>query len=237
MGVIICSFLLAEGRRTGKMAGKITALRAQKRTTERVNVYLDEQFAFGLPTIYAAKLRVGQHLSDGEIEQLQATDLLERTYERAVRFLSYRPRSEAEVRRNLAQKQIEPAVIDLVLERLQQQSYLNDAEFARYWVENRGRFKPRGARALRYELRLKGVDAAIIEEALVSLETGSLAYEAARPQAERMANLAESDPAAFKRRLLAYLMRRGFDYAEARDAVNELARSLGAEASPDDADE
>lgn len=219
------------------MAGKITALRVQKRTAERVNVYLDEQFAFGLPTIYAVKLRVGQHLSDGEVEQLQATDLLERTYERAVRFLSYRPRSEAEVRRNLAQKQIEPAVIDLVLERLQQQSYVNDTEFARYWVENRGRFKPRGVRALRYELRLKGVDGEIIEEALASVETGSLAYEAARPQAERMANLAESDPATFKRRLLAFLMRRGFDFAEAREAVNELARELGAEASPDDADE
>ncbi len=219
------------------MAGKITALRVQKRTVERVNVYLDEQFAFGLPAIYAVQLRIGQHLSDAEIEQLQATDLLERTYERAVRFLSYRPRSAAEVRRNLAQKDIEPAVIDLVLERLQQQSYVNDAEFARYWVENRGRFKPRGVRALRYELRLKGVDAAIIEEALASLETGSLAHEAARPQAERMAKLAESDPVTFKRRLLAFLMRRGFDYAEAREAVNELARELGAEASPDDADE
>jgi regulatory protein len=215
------------------MAGKITGLRTQQRTPDRVNVYLDGEFAFGLPAIYAARLKVGQQLNDDEIEQLQATDLVERAYDRSVRFLGYRPRSEAEVRRYLAQKGIEPAVVDLVLDRLRGQGYLDDAEFARYWVENRTRFRPRGARVLRHELRLKGVDSAVIEEATASIETGSLAYEAGRPQAERLVALAQSDPAAFRRRLLAFLMRRGFDYAEARDAVNDLARSMGGESLPD----
>jgi regulatory protein len=73
------------------MAGKITGLSAQKRTADRVNVYLDGQFAFGLPAIHAARLKVGQQLSDGEIEQLQATDLVERVYDRSVRFLSTVP--------------------------------------------------------------------------------------------------------------------------------------------------
>jgi regulatory protein len=215
------------------MAGKITGLRTQQRTPDRVNVYLDGEFAFGLPAIYAARLKIGQQLNDDEIEQLQATDLVERAYDRSVRFLGYRPRSEAEVRRYLAQKGIEPVVVDLVLDRLRGQGYLDDAEFARYWVENRTRFKPRGARVLRHELRLKGVDSAVIQEATASIETGSLAYEAGRPQAERLVALAQSDPAAFRRRLLAFLMRRGFDYAEARDAVNDLARSMGGESLPD----
>lgn len=218
------------------MAGKVTGLRVQKRTPDRVNVYLDDRFAFGLPALYAARLRVGQWLTDDEIAQLQATDVVERAYDRAVRFLSYRPRSEAEVRRNLAEKSIEPAVQDAVIERLQGQGYLNDAEFARFWVENRQRFKPRGARALRHELRLKGVDADAIETAVEAVETDGLAVEAGRQQALRLAPLLASDPAAYRRRLLAFLMRRGFDYAAARDAVNQLARELGAE-TPSGADE
>jgi regulatory protein len=215
------------------MAGNISGLRVQQRNPERVNVYLDGEFVFGLAAIYAAGLRVGQPLSDGEIAQLQEADLLERTYDRAVRFLSYRPRSEAEVRRNLREKEVEPAVIEAVVERLRSRRYLDDAEFARYWVENRQRFRPRGVRALRHELRLKGVNPATIEEAVGEVEAGSLAYQAARPQAERQAALAQSDPPAFRRRLIAFLVRRGFDYADARDAVNQLARELEADASPE----
>jgi SOS response regulatory protein OraA/RecX len=89
---------------------------------------------------------------------------------------------------------------------------------------------------LHQELRLKGVEAGVIEEATSTLDSSVLAYEAARPQAERLALLAQTDPATFRRRLLSFLMRRGFDYAEAREAVNALASSLGAE-SPPEADE
>jgi len=215
------------------MAGRISGLRAQQRNPERVNVYLDGEFAFGLAAIYAAGLRVGQQLSDSEIAQLQEADLLEQNYERAVRFLSYRPRSEAEIRHYLKEKAVEPAVVEAVVERLRGQGYLDDAEFARYWVENRQRFRPRGVRALRHELRLKGVNPDTIEQAVGEVESGSLAYQAARPQAERQAAMAQSDPPAFRRRLIAFLVRRGFDYGEARDAVNQLARELGAEAPPE----
>jgi regulatory protein len=77
------------------MAGTITALRFQKRNKNRVNVYLDGQFAFGLVAIEAARLRVGQTLSDNDVARLQMRDEVERAYERALNFLSYRPRSEA----------------------------------------------------------------------------------------------------------------------------------------------
>jgi len=85
------------------MGRRITGLRFQKHTAERVNVYLDGHFAFGLPAIEAARLRVGQELSEAEIERLRALDAEQKAYDRAVRFLAFRPRSEAEVRRHLAQ--------------------------------------------------------------------------------------------------------------------------------------
>ena len=88
------------------MAGTISALRYQKRNKNRVNVYVDDQFAFGLAAIEAARLRVGQALSDDDIARLRRQDDVERAHERALNFLSYRPRSEAEVRRNLRKKDV-----------------------------------------------------------------------------------------------------------------------------------
>jgi len=208
------------------MAGKITSLRFQKRTPDRVNVYLDGGFAFGLPAIEAARLRVGQELSDADIERLQALDAIQKAYDRAVRFLSPRPRSEAEVRRRLAKAGIDATVIDAVVARLTGQGYLDDAEFARFWVENRQRFRPKGGRALRQELRQKGLAAPVIEAAIADVDPMAAAYAAAQVKASRLAHLIQDDPAAFRRKLSAFLMRRGFNYEIVAEVVTRLVEEL-----------
>jgi len=208
------------------MAGKITRLRFQKRTNERVNVYLDGQFAFGLPALEAARLRVGQYLSDTDIERLRALDAVQKAYDRAVRFLSYRPRSQAEVRRALRRSEIDEVVIKAVIERLTRQGYLDDAEFARFWVENRQQFRPKGARALRQELRQKGLDNTTIEAAIANLDPETSAYAAARPRALRLANLIPDDLRTFRRKLTDFLLRRGFDYETVRDVVTSLVQEI-----------
>src|SRR5262245_41525908 len=127
---------------------KITAIEIQTRTPNRVNIYLDGEFAFGLARIVAAWLRVGQELEERKIEQLQAEDALERALQQALLFLSYRARSEAEIRQNLRKHEIPEAVIDHTLERLRQDGFANDNQFARAWVENRNAFRPRSRRML-----------------------------------------------------------------------------------------
>jgi len=216
------------------MAGQITGLRFQQGTTDRVNVYLDGQFAFGLPALDAARLRVGQYLNDAEIAQLQIADLAQKTYDRAVRFLSYRPRSAAEVRRHLARAGADEALIAAVLDKLGEQGYLNDAEFARYWVENRAQFRPKGPRALRQELRQRGLAGETIETALAEVDAAGGAYTVARPRAARLAELVVSDPDAFRRKLGDFLARRGFDYETIREVVGRLAEEYGAATTPAD---
>lgn len=216
------------------MAGQITGLRFQQETADRVNVYLDEQFAFGLPALEAARLRVGQYLDDAEIAQLQDADLAQKAYDRAVRFLSYRPRSAVEVRRHLARTVADAALITAVLDKLAEQGYLNDAEFARFWVENREQFRPKGPRALRQELRQRGLASETIETALAEVAPAEGAYTAARPRAARIANLAVSEPDAFRRKLSDFLARRGFDYGTIRDVIGRLVAEYGVEAAPDD---
>jgi regulatory protein len=202
------------------MAGIITALKFQKHNKDRVNVYIDDQFAFGLAAIEAARLKVGQTLSDSDIAQLQKKDEIERAYERALNFLSYRPRSEAEVRRNLHKKDIEDIVIQVVIQRLTQAGLLNDREFAQYWVENRLQFKPRGPRALRQELWQKGVPEAIIAGVLEKVDEETAARVVAERGARRMTHLVPQD---FRRKLSAYMARRGFSFAVIKPLVEEMA--------------
>lgn len=208
------------------MAGTITTLRFQKRNKDRVNVYLDGDFAFGLAVIEAVRLKVGQELNDDEIARLQMRDEVERACERALNFLSYRPRSEAEVRRNLRKKSIEDEVIEAAIERLTRTGLLDDQEFARYWVENRLQFNPRGLRGLRYELRQKGVADSVVADALADVDVEAAARKAAEAGARRLAHLEARD---FRRKLQAYLSRRGFSYTVIKPLIEELWEEMRCE--------
>ncbi|MFW6135910.1 MAG: RecX family transcriptional regulator [Chloroflexota bacterium] len=200
------------------MEREITALTFQKRNKDRVNVYLDGQFAFGLAAIEAARLRVGQTLSNDEIVELQMKDQVERAYERALNYLSYRPRSETEVRRNLGKKDVEDAVIDAVIGRLKRAGLLDDREFAKYWVDNRARFNPRGFRGLRHELQQRGVSRDVIDDALETFDVEAAARQAVEAGASRLSQEAPPD---FRRKLQAYMARRGFSYAVTSPLVQE----------------
>jgi regulatory protein len=216
------------------MAGKVTSLQYQKRSPDRVNVYLDGKFALALPETEAAALHQGQYLSDEDINRLKLLDAEQKAYERAVHFLSYRVRSRAEVERNLSRAGIDEVLVARVIERLGRQGLLDDSDFARAWVDNRERFQPRGQRALRYELRQKGVDDETIAAALEDVDQVAGAYRAAQARAQRLAALARSDPQTFRRKLGEFLARRGFDYDIARQAVRQLEEELGLEADPDE---
>lgn len=198
------------------MAKTITALKQQKRSPGRVSVYLDGEYAFGLAKIVAAWLQVGQPLEAEKIRALQAEDEKEAAYQKALHFLSYRPRSEAEVKRNLRKRAGSEAIIEGVIARLRKNKLVDDEDFARRWVENRRAFRPRGAFALRAELRQKGLADEVIDRALEGLDEVSLASAAAEKKLRQFAKLEWQD---FRRKLSAHLSRRGFSYEVIAEAV------------------
>jgi regulatory protein len=116
-----------------------------------------------------------------------------------------------------------------VIERLKERGYLDDAEFARFWVEGRQRFSPRSAYALRQELRRKGLDDVAVATAVSNLDAAASAYEAARPRALRLSSLAGGDPKLFRRKIGDFLLRRGFDYDVVREVVGRLLSELSAD--------
>lgn len=185
-------------------------MKVQKRNPQRVNVYLDGEYAFGLARITAAWLQVGQQLSDEKIAQLKAQDTHEVAYQKALGFLGYRPRSRTEVRRNLEKHGHDQEVIDQVLERLGNSGLVNDDQFAQIWVENRSEFRPRGQRLLRMELRQKGLNDEVIETVLSGLDEDQLAYQAALKYQHKLQGLPKPD---FRRKLAGFLARRGFGYS------------------------
>jgi len=209
--------------------GKITALTRQKRNPDRVNVYLDDEFAFGLAAITAVALRVGQTLSPAEIERLKGADLEEKAKDVAIRFIEYRPRSIAETRQHLQKKEYPDDVIEHVVQRLADVELLNDAAFARYWVEQRETFKPRSKIALQMELRQKGIDRTLIETAVAEIDEIAAATQAAQAKARRWHNLPELE---FRKKLNSFLQRRGFGY----DIVREVTEALWEEMNGDSSD-
>jgi regulatory protein len=202
------------------MARKITALKVQKRNPNRINVYLDGEYAFGLSRIVAAWLQVGQVINEDKIASLQADETQEVAFQQSLRLLSYRPRSVAEVSRRLSEKGFSGQVIETVINRLLEKKYLSDRSFAEEWVENRSTFRPRSRRLLRYELLQKGVAEEHIESALESLkDEPDLAYQAGIRYAERLADL---DWETFRKRLGAFLGRRGFSYGTVAPVVKRI---------------
>jgi regulatory protein len=195
------------------MAGQITKLEVQKHNKERVNVFLDDEYAFAVSLTAAAVLRKGQALSPGQIAQLRREGEADLAYQRALRYLGYRPRSEAEMGDYLQRKGYEEAIVVEVLARLRSRGYVDDGAFAQFWVENRTRFSPRGARALRYELRQKGLGRDAIDEALQEQDDDVAAWSAAEAKAARWKDLPREE---FDQKLIGYLARRGFSFAVAR---------------------
>lgn len=192
------------------MEQEITALKAQKKNPNRINVYLDGEFAFGLARIVAAWLRIGQKLSEEDIARLKQQDTLEVAYQRGLLILSYRPRSIAEVQKKLSEQGFEPTVVDASIQRMKENGFLGDEQFARDWVENRATFRPRSKRMLAMELRQKGVAEEAIQQALSETQDEeSLAYQSAVQYARKIAG---KDWETFRKRLGAYLLRRGFSY-------------------------
>lgn len=204
------------------MAGVITALKAQRRK-ERVNVYLDGQFAFGLALVHAVWLKVGQALSDDEIAELRAADTVEQARLRAVDLIAYRPRSVREVQRRLKRAGADDAAIAAVVERLKAAGLLDDDAFSRAWVDSRMRTSPRSKRMIAWELRRKGVNRADIEAALEEVDEEDAAYRAAMQRLPRLRGLA---PMERKRKLYDYLARKGFDYETIERAVQQVESSV-----------
>lgn len=206
--------------------GRITEIRDQVRDPERVSLFIDGVFRLGLPRMVVAErdLRIGQVLTDADLEELEALDEISRATNQAVRLLAFRPRSRNELETRLRRNGFQASAIAAAIERMVELGYVDDSEFASYWVENRQQHRPRGRRLLAQELRSKGVPKDVAEQAIdeAEIDEFSQALELARKRAERLRGL---DRETWRRRMAGFLQRRGYNWDVVRQVMDELQQS------------
>jgi regulatory protein len=204
---------------------KITDIKRGKTRGRRINVFLDGKPALGLlpETALKENLKVGQELGESVLENLAKADLRQRCYNSAARFLSYRPRSESEMRQRLSRHGYDVETIEKTLARYRETGLVDDAAFARFWVENRNTFSPRSKRLAKMELKKKGLQTEIIEEAVNDIDEKENAYRSALSRARRLMAL---DDKTFRLKLGQYLGRLGFNYGIIKEITDRVWKEL-----------
>ncbi|MDB5167165.1 MAG: hypothetical protein JWN26_310 [Candidatus Saccharibacteria bacterium] len=208
---------------------KITAIGIQARDKNRVNVSVDGKYRFSLDVFQLSDIgiRVGNEYTDDELIALEQESQFGKVYARALEYSLMRPHSAKEVRDYLYRKTrptrtksgemregVSPEVTTRVFDRLVEKKYVNDLNFARYWVENRSLTKGASKRKLTAELRTKGVEQSIIE---------TLLAESERTDEDELQKVILKKRSKYpdEQKLMAYLARQGFSYDDIKEALSK----------------
>lgn len=140
-------------------------------------------------------------------------------YDVALRYIASRPRSVAEIHRHLRGKRFDDDAIAKAIDKLRAQRYVDDEAFARYWLEQRERFRPRGDRGLRSELLGKGISRDVVDLVLGERAPDADVEQAKRALSRPMTRWATLGPPERKRKIHAYLAARGFDYGTIEEVI------------------
>ena len=195
---------------------KITDIKQQVKRAGRYSIYLDGKYTFSLGENELLKLGLysGQELTEEELANYQDESEYGKWFDRTLNLLSYRIRSEWELRDYLKRKDADPDTIDKILNKLSDTGYVNDEQFAKRWVENRRLMKATSKRRLAQELRQKHISSEIIDQALAEDETDERAV--LKELVEKMRRRYPEDI-----KLMQYLARQGYNYDDIKSALNE----------------
>ena len=200
----------------------VTAIRPQKFRKNFFNIHLDGKFAFALNAdeIVKSHLKIGSEISDIDVSKFKKVkkdiDLTDSLF----RYISFRPRSEKEVRDYFKKKKIDLKEIEKLIDKAKSLKLINDADFAVWWLEQRAVFRPKGLRLLKIELKQKGISDEIINSVLSNKSSQSEYKIAINLAQKKLPSLKNYDPEEKKQKLFAFLVRRGFDFDEAETAVD-----------------
>jgi len=189
---------------------RITALEPQKKNKRRVSVFLDGNFLFGLSndTVGALGLHVGQEVDRNYLDRIALEEQSYEARQYAFLLLSYKARTSSELKQRLTRKGFSPDIVAATLQRLTELKMVDDAGFARRFTEDRITIGHKGKWRVRGELLKRGVAKEHIEDALATApDEKAAAREVAEKYLSRNRGL---EPDVLKRRLYAFLARRGF---------------------------
>lgn len=200
------------------MNKRITKILPQK-NSNRVSLYSDDDFVIGIDKdlLLEYGLATGAELTPKLLSELKTADNEKKCLAKAYHFLSFRPRSEAEMRLKLAEKYASP-IVEKTVKKLKKYNLINDLEFAESWVRDRS--PSRGPALLRAELTKKGLRREIIDLVLEKIDKRSLVEDARKLIATRK-KFQTLEPKDRFKKIAPYLLRRGYDYETIKEALRD----------------
>ncbi len=209
---------------------RITKIERQKKNHSRRSVYLDGKYAFGISEDIYLKLGLHeeQELTEAEISRIERTETEQSVKSAALRFRSYRVRSQMEIEDHLRKKGFDGAFIAAAIDYLRSQQLLNDEEFARMFCRDRLALKPVGRQAMKNQLLKRGIAKPLIEKIIQDYFTPDKEEALARKEAEKKLKRIGKLPALVqKQRIYNHLIRKGYDSSLSRSIINQVVHSNG----------
>lgn len=198
----------------------ITSIKPQK-NKKRVNIYLDDEFGFGidLDNFVILGLKLNQELSDKQIEEIVKKAEFQKTFDKLLKWATGRPHSEKEIRDYLKRRKVPEIIYKDLFSRLKYFDLVGDEKFAKWFVESRNEFRPKPERILRQELNFKGISREIIDKILgeTKIDEGKIAKDLLE---KRMPHWERIEKEKLKQKQLVYLVQKGFSFELAKRAVS-----------------
>lgn len=215
-------------------AGTITMIERQKGNKHRYNIFVEGSYAFSVHEDIMVKHRLikGESVDREELEQILRDDERHQAYMEAIRYVGRRPRSRKEVELHLKEKGYEPEWIGETVRRLEQEKYLDDEAFAKLWTEHRIMSQKKGRRWVEMELSQKGVDDTDISRAFGEIHPEE-EYRAAMEIGRKKWKVTGGEGLEKKRKVMAFLLRRGYSNELVSRVMKVLSQSEGIEAADD----
>lgn len=205
----------------------ITKIEKQKKA-ERYNIYIDDIYAFAVDadTLIKYQLLKEREIFPTELEQIIRSDGINKLYNQALRYISYKNRTVQEVTKYLEDKEYEPENIQQVITMLKESKYLNDKLYAENFIRDRNALNPKGKKLLEFELKQKGIALSIIDEKLSQIDSDTEVDLAYKLITKRRRSIRSDDWNILYNRLAGYLQRRGFSYSTINEALNLLKTDI-----------
>ncbi|MGB3101733.1 MAG: recombination regulator RecX [Psychrobacillus psychrotolerans] len=200
----------------------ITRIGRQKNNNERYNLYLDEKYAFSLDEAVLIKYQLskGKVIEEFTLDEIVFDDEVRKAFNKAINFLSYRMRSEYEVKQKLLQNEYGEAVILEAIRKLYEYGFLNDESFTKALVETQKKNSKKGPTAIRQELKKKGIDKDLQEKVLGNYSEEEQ-VDIARTLAEKIINQnQDKTPRQIKQKVQDTLQRKGYNFSIITQALS-----------------
>ena len=203
---------------------QITKIEVQKKKKNRFNIYINDEFAFGVDeaTLLKFALTKGTELTQDTIREIEQETQYQNVYQKALHFLNFKLRTAKEVYEKLEKLEVSDEVINQVLQQLMDHGFVNDQFYAESYVRENFALQKKGPKAVAFELKKKGVNDTIIQKALAEFDEVTQldqAIEIAQKYVDRQGN---APVKTVKQKVYGFLMQRGYDLDIVQSVISAL---------------